>query len=326
MEKEKLKSMPKVELHCHLDGSLSRSFISQELGREVDPTELQVAYGCRSLKEYLEKFDLPVQCLQSEKSMRKAGYDFIRSVAAENMKYVEVRFAPLFSAHEGFSTEQVIEALLNGLEDGRKDFGTESNIIVCAMRHQSEEDNLAMFRAARNFLGEGVCCGDLAGDEAAWPMKNFVYLFEESKQLGVPFVIHAGECGSAENIREAVECGARRIGHGIAMKGHPDIIKLVKDTRTGVEMCPISNLQTKAVEGPEDYPMREFLDNGLLVTVNTDNRTVSNTSISRELGFIQETYGIRDDELKLMMENAVRVSFAGDSVKDWILKEIRAFG
>ena len=134
MEKEKLKSMPKVELHCHLDGSLSRSFISQELGREVDPTELQVAYGCRSLKEYLEKFDLPVQCLQSEKSMRKAGYDFIRSVAAENMKYVEVRFAPLFSAHEGFSTEQVIEALLNGLEDGRKDFGTESNIIVCAMR------------------------------------------------------------------------------------------------------------------------------------------------------------------------------------------------
>lgn len=112
--------MPKVELHCHLDGSLSRSFISQELGREVDPTELQVAYGCRSLKEYLEKFDLPVQCLQSEKSMRKAGYDFIRSVAAENMKYVEVRFAPLFSAHEGFSTEQVIEALLNGLEDGGK--------------------------------------------------------------------------------------------------------------------------------------------------------------------------------------------------------------
>lgn len=195
MEKEKLKSMPKVELHCHLDGSLSRSFISQELGREVDPTELQVAYGCRSLKEYLEKFDLPVQCLQSEKSMRKAGYDFIRSVAAENMKYVEVRFAPLFSAHEGFSTEQVIEALLNGLEDGRKDFGTESNIIVCAMRHQSEEDNLAMFRAARNFLGEGVCCGDLAGDEAAWPMKNFVYLFEEAKQLGLPFVIHAGECG-----------------------------------------------------------------------------------------------------------------------------------
>ena len=258
--------------------------------------------------------------------MRKAGYDFIRSVAAENMKYVEVRFAPLFSAHEGFSTEQVIEALLNGLEDGRKDFGTESNIIVCAMRHQSEEDNLAMFRAARNFLGEGVCCGDLAGDEAAWPMKNFVYLFGEAKQLGLPFVIHAGECGSAENIREAVECGARRIGHGIAMKGHPDIIKLVKDTRTGVEMCPISNLQTKAVEGPEDYPMREFLDNGLLVTVNTDNRTVSNTSISRELGFIQETYGIRDDELKLMMENAVRVSFAGDSVKDRILKEIRAFG
>ena len=91
MEYEKLRSMPKVELHCHLDGSLSQTFISRELGREVDLTELQVAYGCRSLKEYLEKFDLPIRCLQTEKSVREAGYDFIRSVAAENMKYVEVR-------------------------------------------------------------------------------------------------------------------------------------------------------------------------------------------------------------------------------------------
>ena len=323
MEYEKLRSMPKVELHCHLDGSLSQTFISRELGREVDLTELQVAYGCRSLKEYLEKFDLPIRCLQTEKSVREAGYDFIRSVAAENMKYVEVRFAPLFSAHEGFSTEQVIEALLTGLEDGRKDFGTESNVIVCAMRHQPEEENLAMFKAARTFLGEGVCCGDLAGDEAAWPMKNFVRLFGEAKKLGLPFVIHAGECGSAENIREAVECGARRIGHGIAMKGHPEIIRLVKDTGTGVEMCPVSNLQTKAVNDPEEYPMREFLDQGLLVTVNTDNRTVSNTTVSGELAFIQETYGIHDEEVRRMMENAVEVSFADDSVKDRILKEIR---
>lgn len=157
-------------------------------------------------------------------------------------------------------------------------------------------------------------------------MKNFVYLFEEAKQLGLPFVIHAGECGSAENIREAVECGARRIGHGIAMKGHPDIIKLVKDTRTGVEMCPISNLQTKAVEGPEDYPMREFLDNGLLVTVNTDNRTVSNTSISRELGLHPGNLRYPGRRAEAHDGKRRAVSFAGDSVKDRILKEIRAFG
>lgn len=183
-----------------------------------------------------------------------------------------------------------------------------------------------MFRAARNFLGEGVCCGDLAGDEAAWPMKNFVYLFEEAKQLGLPFVIHAGECGSAENIREARGVRGQKDRPRHRDERPSDHYQAGEGYQNRVEMCPISNLQTKAVEGPEDYPMREFLDNGLLVTVNTDNRTVSNTSISRELGFIQETYGIRDDELKLMMENAVRVSFAGDSVKDRILKEIRAFG
>ena len=323
MEHEKLLKLPKVELHCHLDGSLSQSFISRELGREIDSSQLQVTDDCKSLAEYLEKFDLPIQCLQTEEGLRGAGYDFIQTVSAENMRYAEVRFAPSCSAHGSFTVEKVLESLLTGLEDGRKAFGVDYNVIVCAMRHHSAEENLSMIKSARGFLGQGVCCADLAGDEAAFPMSGFVELFSQVKAMGMPFILHAGECGSRENIRESVECGAYRIGHGIAMRNDPSLQDLCRERGVGIEMCPVSNLQTKAVKSMTEYPMREFLDKGLLVTVNTDNRTVSNTSVTRELAFIQENYGITDEEIIRMTENAVQVSFADDSIKHRLLEEIR---
>lgn len=157
-------------------------------------------------------------------------------------------------------------------------------------------------------------------------MKGFTELFAQVKALGMPFVLHAGECGSRENIRESVMCGARRIGHGIAMGGDRELQELCRREGVGIEMCPISNLQTKAAPDQADYPMKEFLDNGLLVTVNTDNRTVSATSVTRELAFIQENYGITDDEILRMMENGIAVSFADDSIRHRLLEEWKKRG
>ena len=138
----------------------------------------------------------------------------------------------------------------------------------------------------------------------------------------MPFTLHAGECGSVQNILDSVEAGAGRIGHGIAMRGHADIQKELQKKGIGIEMCPISNLQTKAVESTKDYPMREFLNAGLKVTANTDNRTVSNTTLTKELEFIQKNYGITDEEIQLMMRNAVDVAFADDAVKERMLKYV----
>lgn len=134
----------------------------------------------------------------------------------------------------------------------------------------------------------------------------------------MPFTLHAGECGNAENIADAVKAGASRIGHGIAMRGRCDIQELMKRKRIGIEMCPVSNRQTKAAE----YLLREFLDGGLPVTINTDNRTVSGTSITRELEFIQETYGVSDEKILLCMRNAVEVSFAGAQLKERLYREL----
>ncbi|MGI6010896.1 MAG: adenosine deaminase [Ruminococcus sp.] len=315
MNGEMIKAYPKVELHCHLDGSLSPDFINTRLGEDISISRLQVSENCRDLAEYLEKFDIPLKCLQDEEGLTGAGYDFLKNLSGENVKYVEVRFAPMLSLERGLGVRQVLEAVLNGLDRGKKEFGVEYNVIVCAMRHHSQEKNLEMLKAAREFLGYGVCAADLAGNEAAFPMKNFISLFEEAGNMGFPFTIHAGECKDSENIRDSVLAGAGRIGHGIAMKGNSQLQELCRRRHVGIEMCPISNLQTKAADSQAEYPLREFLDRGLLVTVNTDNRTVSGTTLTKELDFIQRQYGITDEEISILMRNAVETAFADDSVK-----------
>ena len=309
MTNEQLKALPKAELHCHLDGSLSREFMESRLGRRVQPEELSVSDDCTSLAEYLEKFSLPGQCIMDEKGLEAAGYDVLRTMSQENVRYAEIRFAPLLSETSGMNCRAVIEAVLKGLERGRADFGTEFGLITCAMRHHSQEDNCRMIKTAREYLGYGVCAADLAGAEAVYPMAQFMELFQNTRKLEMPFTLHAGECGSVQNIVDAVKAGAGRIGHGIAMRGNSEVQKIIREKGIGVEMCPISNLQTKAVESESQYPLREFLDNGIKVTINTDNRTVSNTTMIKELQFIQEHYRITDEEIRLMMRNSVDTAF-----------------
>ncbi len=310
MTQEQLKRLPKIELHCHLDGSLSLECVRELLGREVKLEELRAEDDCDSLKTYLEKFDLPVSALQTENGLRRAAYDVVKCAAGENVRYLEVRFAPLLSVNEHLDCERVIGSVLEGLQRGQEEFAVRTQVIACAMRHHSEEQNLAMFHAAENFLGKGLCALDLAGDEASFPMKMFLNLFRKAADRGFPFTIHAGECGSVENVLDSIACGAKRIGHGIAVSGHADAMKLCRDKKIGLELCPISNLQTKAVKRPEDYPLREFLNERLCVTINTDNRTVSNTTLTRELGWIQKQYEITDAEIMQLEKNALEVSFA----------------
>lgn len=313
--------IPLIDLHCHLDGSMSRKFIQKSLGCPVSQDELQAGPDCENLAEYLEKFTLPLACLQTREGLRRAGYDFMEQVSMEDIRYVEVRFAPQLSLEKGLDNRQVIQAVMDGLNEGKEKFKIHYGVIVCAMRHLNMETNRKMLYAAREFLGAGVCAADLAGNEAAYPMSEFVDLFAEVRKLGMPFTIHAGECGSVENVVEAVRCGAGRIGHGIALTGHEEAITLCREKKIGIEMCPISNLQTKAVKSKADYPIREFLEKGLQVTINTDNRTVSGTSIRKEIEFVQANYGITEDEIMHMMKNAVHTSFAADEVKEELLRE-----
>lgn len=312
--------MPKIDLHCHLDGSMTPESIREILGRDVAKEELQVTEDCKSLGEYLEKFDIPLECIQTTEGLKKSAKDFLLSLTADNIRYVEVRFAPQLSRHQGLNCTRVMESVLEGLEEAKKECKISYQVIACTMRHHDEETNMRMLKECREFLGEGLCAVDLAGDEGGFPTAGFRNVFAYAKKLDYPFTIHAGECGSVESVLEAVEMGAKRIGHGIAMRGNPAAMKLAAERRIGIELCPVSNYQTKAVKPGEIYPIREFAENGMLVTINTDNRTVSNTTIEKEMRFLNESFHITEEELKQYQQNAIEAAFCDASVKQELFK------
>lgn len=322
------KCIPKIELHCHLDGSLSYNLtdkLLKEKGINLSLDEIrkkmQAPMDCSSLAEYLEKFDLPISLLQTSTGLENAAYDLARQAASENVKYIETRFAPVFSKGEGLKVPEIIESVYKGLERAKDEFGIESGIIVCAMRHLDMQTNLDMLHEAMELFGCGLVGCDIAGDEK--PHTNIEYneFFNEAKRLGIPFTIHSGECGNANNIAEAVELGAKRIGHGIAMHNRPDIIKMCSDKRIGVEMCPMSNLQTKAVRNFSNYPFGLFYDAGVPVCINTDNRTVSGTSCTNEWEKLSSIYEFDEDDVKRVYTESVEMSFADDDCKDRLLKK-----
>lgn len=277
---------------------------------------------CESLTQYLEKFDLSIQSLSEPELAQEGAQAFVESLAEDNIKYAEVRFSPKLLCTDKFSEREALVSVLKGLEGGAKRYGIFCHTIICAMRHFDEETNLNTFRLAEEFLGRGVCGVDLAGDESKYPTEKFSGLFSYASDMELAFTIHAGECGSPESVRQAVGMGARRIGHGIAMKESPSLQKICKEFGIGIEMCPVSNFQTRAVKSVDSYPIREFLDQGVCVTVNTDNRTVSNTSITRELTFLNETFGIKYHDMIRLEKNAVKCCFADKNEKNILWKMI----
>lgn len=315
-----LADLEKYDLHCHLDGSLSTVTIrklAKEIGKNLpEETELvkwlQVQPNCTSLKEYLTKFDLPLSCLVTKDSFRIAVRELLADAAKEHVVYMEIRFAPLLSVHETLSVREIIEGALEGLKEGRTLYGTDGRLILCGMRHMDVSQNVELVKIAREYTGNGVCAVDLAGDEAAFPVKDQAEMFHAAKEAEIPFTIHAGECGSAKSIWDALSLGAVRIGHGIAARKDPGLIQYCAEHGICFEMCPISNLQTHAVHSMEEYPLLQFLDAGIPVTVNTDNRTVSNTTITKELELVQEYYKLTYRDMEQLMKNAKAAAFDYD--------------
>lgn len=320
----------RVELHCHLDGSLNIDSVQEMLKgqgilyeREELRKKLEVEPDCTSLTEYLEKFELPLRCLQTKEGLRRAAYELVRDVSKEGVRYIEVRFAPMLSTEQGLGCREVIASVVEGLKAGGQEYGVFASAIVCAMRHHSLEQNMQMLTEARGFIGKGVCALDLAGDESAFPTSLFRSLFVQAKEWGIPFTIHSGECGSVDNIREAIELGAKRLGHGIALEKGPELRRLCREKGIGIEMCPTSNLQTKAVDSFERYPLKQFVDEGLLVSIHTDNRTVSGTTLTDEEVIVREQLHMSQEIIVKCTENAIQTAFASDEIKEQLMEEIK---
>ena len=316
-----------IDLHLHLDGSLNPKNIltmAKMAGIELPYTDegvikakMTVEPDCVSLGEYLEKFDLPLQLLQTAECIEYAFYELTRDLKAQGLCYAEIRYAPQLHLQRGLTQTEVVEAAIRGRNRGMRDFGIKVNLILCCMRgDRNSAENKETVTTAEKFLGNGVCAIDLAGNEAAYPTENFKELFAIAKEKAVPTVIHAGEAAGPDSIRYALESGAVRIGHGIRAIEDRELMRMLKEKNIYLEMCYSSNLQTKAVNKAYDYPIVKFLSEGLNVTLNTDNLTVSNTSLKKEYNLVQKQFNISDDTLKTVAINSVDAAFLPSEEKE----------
>lgn len=322
-----------IDLHLHLDGSLTPEDILSlarisGVSLPCNDTEalrplLQAEADCKSLTEYLEKFDLPLQVLQTEETVCRAVYLLAKRLAADGLVYGEIRFAPQLHLQRGLTQQQVVAAAVEGLNKAVAEFGMPAQLIVCCMRMaDNRQDNEETVRIAKDFLGKGVCAVDLAGAEAAFPTENFADIFTLAKDLDIPFIIHAGEAAGPESVWQALKLGAKRIGHGVRSIEDSVLVATLAEKKIPLEMCFTSNLQTKAVKNAASYPLCAFLEQGLVVTVNTDNMTVSGTNLVTEYRLLQKAFGISTDMLRASACNAADGAFLPDSKKDILKKKI----
>ena len=321
MTQETLKELPKIELHCHLDGSLSRPFIEKRLGRTVRPEELSVSENCTSLNEYLEKFEFPLTLLQKAEAITECVRMLIAGQDSQGIMYSEIRFAPQLHTRKGLPQQEIVEAACEGLDESRKYWKSYSchNLILCCMRSDDNKDaNMETVRLAALYAerGRGVVAADLAGAEGLYATDTFADVFRDAVQRGVPFTIHAGEAAGAESVECALNFQAVRIGHGVRSTENPLIMQELADRETALELCPTSNLNTKIYETIENYPIQQLMNKGIKVTVNTDNMMVSNTTEARELALVADTFNMEKKDVKQLIMNGVEAAFTTEGIKN----------
>src|SRR5579872_494780 len=325
-----LRRLPKVLLHEHLDGVLRPQTII-DLAEDIkytglptdDPSQLSQWFfrGANqgSLGKYLEGFVHTIAVTQTEEALERVAYEQAEDLSRDGIVYVETRFAPIFHTRKGLTHQQVIAAVLKGLERGRQDFGIESGLIICAMRNMNV--SLEMAELAVDFRQRGVVGFDLAGEEGGYPPKKHVAAFHLIQRENFNITIHAGEGYGKESIWQAIQyCGAHRIGHGTQLIDDitvvdgrvvklGDLAQYVLDKRIPLEICLLSNVHTGATPSLAEHPFKILYQEKFRVTLNTDNRLMSNTTMTREFEAAANTFGLSLDDFEKITINAMKSAF-----------------
>ncbi|HEN6143142.1 TPA: adenosine deaminase [Streptococcus agalactiae] len=327
-----LKELAKAELHCHLDGSLSLPAI-RKLANMADiilpssDKELRkyviAPAQTESLVDYLKTFEFIRPLLQTKEALRFAAYDVARQAALENVIYIEIRFAPELSMDKGLTASDTVLAVLEGLADAQKEFNIVARALVCGMRQSSHKTTKDIIKHIVDLAPKGLVGFNFAGDEFSYPTDSLVDLIQEVKRSGYPMTLHAGECGCAKHIADSLNLGIKRMGHVTALTGQRDLIKRFVEEDAVAEMCLTSNLQTKAASSIQSFPYQELYDAGGKITINTDNRTVSDTNLTKEYSLFVTYFGTKIEDFLVFNQNAVKASFTSDSEKDTLLHKLQ---
>ncbi|HEL2418744.1 adenosine deaminase [Streptococcus suis] len=319
----------KTELHCHLDGSLSLGVIRQlaQMAKITIPGEdealrklVSVHGKVDSLMAYLKLFDFVRPLLQTSTALELAAYDLVRQAASDKVIYIEVRFAPELSTDQDLTILEAVSAVLVGLNRGQEDFGVVAKLLVCGLKQTKPNQTKELFSAIADLAPKGLVGFDFAGNEADYPTEELRDIIQFTQALGYPMTFHAGECGCVTNVIQALELGIRRIGHGTALTRNPEAIQAFVNSGATLEMCLTSNLQTGAADSIEYFPYHELVEAGANITINTDNRTVSNTTLNREYQLFVEYFGTSKADFYRFNQNAIQASFASEEEKKVLLE------
>lgn len=325
-----LAKLPKVLLHEHLDGGLRPKTVI-DLALDIgysglpthDPGELAEWFhrGAQrgSLPLYLEGFAHTCGVMQTRAALERVAFEFIEDMHEDGVVYAEIRFAPVFHNKKGLTGDAIVSAVIDGLRRGEEKYGVKWGLIICGMRHRT--DSLEAAELAINFRHHGVVGFDLAGEEAGYPPKAHVEAFQAIQQANFYSTLHAGEAFGVASIWQALQlCGAHRLGHATRLTDDMTIVdgKIVKlgtlaqyvlDRRIPLEMCLSSNVHTGSVRSIEEHPFKAYYDRGFRVTLNTDDRLMSDTSMTKEFQVAVDTFGLTLADFEKITLNSIKSAF-----------------
>jgi adenosine deaminase len=329
---DKLRRLPKAELHCHLDGSVRPATLI-ELGREysvpmpratVDELRhYMLVDDAETLEDYLARFEVTVSVLQTADAIERVAYELCEDAAKDGVRYIEVRNAPILNSRNKLSAAEALEAQLRGLSRAEADFGIVARSIVCSLRQLSPMVSLELARLAVAYRDRGVVAFDLAGGELGFPASAHAMAFAYARENNLAVTVHAGEGDGAESVRQAVHsCGANRLGHATRLIEDPELTQYVNDRRIGLEICLTSNVHTGAAASYEAHPLRAYFDRGMNVALNTDNRLMSNTTLTDEYLYAAKYLDFTFDELCTLSLNGFESAFLPWEQRMELLEEV----
>jgi adenosine deaminase len=333
LSKEALRRWPKAELHVHLDGCLRPSTMlelarAQGIRLPADtPRGLAQALSvkhAKSLEEYLTKYEITLSVMQTAPALERIAYEFVLDAAADGVRYVEVRYSPLLH-RPALTLGQALEAPLAGLRRGTVETGTKVGLIVCGIRTRTAAESLELARAAADYRAAGVVAFDLAGPERGFPAGDHATAFAYAAQHGMACTCHAGEGDGPQSIHQALHaCGAQRIGHGTRLGEDPALLAYVIERKIPLEMCLTSNLHTRTVPSVAAHPFKRYLDQGVVVTLNTDGRLMDGISLTDEYFLAHGALGLTPADLARVVLNACESAFLPEFEKVALVSRVQS--
>lgn len=315
-----VEKLPKTDLHCHFDGSIRlETFIELAKLRGVQlPTyepqalmeNLKFGRVRKTLEEYLRGFDYLVAVLQEAGDIERAFFEICEDAALENVWHLELRYCPYLHTQKGLSSKEVVESCIRAARRAEHELGISVGQILCGLKHNEAQSILDVAKLAAEFRNHGVVGFDMAGPENGFPIRDHLEAIYFAKRNHLFITLHAGESYGPESIAQAIhEAGAHRIGHGTSLIKDRELLAYVVDHRIGVESCPISNWHTGSVKSLDEHPIKEFLEAGVRVSINTDNRLCSDTTVTEEIMAVVEHLDLSVDQIHRLLVNGFKSAF-----------------